>query len=141
MLSMLRSGLSHSYANQALSALRFLHRQVLDAPAPVADVPRPKREKKLPKVLSPQEARRFLEELGSPKYRAIAFVLYSAGLRVGEVARLREEDIDSGRERIHVRQGKGRKDRYAILSPLVLQVLREYVQRGPARALALPWRA
>jgi len=94
----------------------------------VAAVPRPKREKKLPKVLSQQEARRFPEELGSPKYRAIAFVLYSAGLRVGEVARLRVEDIDSGRGRIHVRQGKGRKDRYAILSPLVLEVLREYVR-------------
>jgi integrase len=128
MLSMLRSGLSRSYANQALSALRFLHRYVLHAPAPVAAVPRPKREKKLPKVLSQQEARRFPEELGSPKYRAIAFVLYSAGLRVGEVARLRVEDIDSGRGRIHVRQGKGRKDRYAILSPLVLEVLREYVR-------------
>ena len=128
MLSMLRSGLSHSYANQALSALRFLHRHVLDAPAPVADVPRPKREKKLPKILSPQETRRFLETLGSPKHRAIAFILYSAGLRVGEVARLRVEDVDSGRGRIHVRQGKGRKDRYAILSPVVLAVLREYAR-------------
>ena len=94
MLDVLRSGLSHSYANQALSAL----------------------------------ARRFLEELGSPKHRAIAFVLYSAGLRVGEVVRLRVEDINSQRGQIHVRQAKGGKDRCAILSPVVLGVLREYVR-------------
>ncbi len=128
MLGMLRSGLSHSYANQVLSSLRFLHRYVLNVPAPVADIPRPKREKTLPKILSEPEVRRFLEELGSPKHRAIAFVLYSAGLRVGEVARLRVEDIDSQRAQIHVRLGKGGKDRYAILSPVVLGVLREYVR-------------
>ena len=128
MLSMLRSGLSHSYANQALSALRFLHRYVLNAPAPVAGIPRPKRGKTLPKVLSALEARRFLNELGSPKHRAIAFILYSAGLRVGEVSRLRVEDVDSQRGQIHVRQGKGRKDRYVMLSPVVLGVLREYVR-------------
>ncbi len=128
MLHILRAGLSRSYANQALSALRFLHRYVLNAPAPVADIPRPKREKKLPKILSEHEVRRFLDELRSPKHRAIAFILYSAGLRVGEVSRLRVEDVDSDRAQIHVRQGKGGKDRYAILSPLVLAVLREYVR-------------
>ena len=126
MLDMLRSGLSHSYANQALSALRFLHRHVLNAPAPVADIPRPKREKRLPKILSEPEVRRFLDELGSPKHRAIAFILYSAGLRVGEAARLQVEDVDSQRGQIHVRRGKGGKDRYAILSSVVLAVLGEY---------------
>ena len=128
MLDMLRSGLSHSYANQALSALRFLHRHVLNAPAPVADIPRPKREKRLPKILSESEVRRFLDELGSPKHRAITFILYSAGLRVGEAARLQVEDVDSQRGQIHVRRGKGGKDRYAILSSVVLAVLREYVR-------------
>jgi site-specific recombinase XerD len=72
--------------------------------------------------------RRFLDELGSPKHRAIAFILYSAGLRVGEAARLQVEDVDSERGRIHVRRGKGGKDRYAILSSVVLAVLREYVR-------------
>ncbi len=59
---------------------------------------------------------------------AIAFILYSGGLRVSEAARLKVSDIDSGRGQIHVRQGKGRKDRYVMLSPVVLGVLREYVR-------------
>ena len=128
LLEMLRAGLSHSYANQALSALRFLHKHILGAPAPVAAIPRPKRKKMLPKVLSATELRRFLSELPSPKHQAIAFIMYSAGLRVGEVVRLHVADIDSERRRIHVRQGKGRKDRYVMLSPVVLAVLREYAR-------------
>jgi integrase/recombinase XerD len=128
LLLLLREGRSHAYSNQALSAIRFLHRRVLMAPAPVAEIPRAKRKKALPKVLSRSEIKRFLEALSSLKHRVIAMVLYSAGLRVGEVARLKVEDIDSERGDIHVRQGKGRKDRYVMLSPLVLQTLREYVR-------------
>jgi site-specific recombinase XerD len=128
LLSILESGKSHSYVNQALSALRFLHRAVLKEPAPVADIPRPKRKKTLPKVLSKAEVKRFLAALESPKHRAIAFVLYSGGLRVSEAARLKITDIDSARGQIHVRQGKGRKDRYVMLSPLVLGVLRDYAR-------------
>ncbi len=128
LLDLLRSGLSHSYANQALSALRFLHRHVLNEAAPVAAVPRPKRKKALPKVLNKDELRRFLSELPSAKHRAIPFILYSAGLRVGEVVRLQVQDIDSQRRKIHIRQGKGRKDRYVMLSDVVLAVLREYVR-------------
>jgi site-specific recombinase XerD len=128
LLLLLRTGHSHSYVNQALSALRFLHRQVLKAPAPVGNIPRPKRKKILPKVLSKGEIRAFLAALRTPKQRAIAMVLYSGGLRVSEAARLKVEDIDSKRGQIFVRQGKGRKDRYVMLSPLVLTVLREYAQ-------------
>jgi site-specific recombinase XerD len=97
-------------------------------PAPVSDIPRPKRKKTLPKILSKAEVKRFLAALDSPKHRAIAFVLYSGGLRVSEAARLKVSDIDSGRGQIHVRQGKGRKDRYVMLSPLVLGVLRDYAR-------------
>jgi len=128
LLRLFRSGHSHSYANQALSALRFLHRKVLHAPAPVADIPRAKRKKILPKVLSQDEIKAFLAALRSPKHRAIAMILYSGGLRVSEAARLKVEDIDSHRGQIHVRQGKGRKDRYVMLSPVVLEVLREYAR-------------
>lgn len=115
LLTLLRSKHSHSYVNQALSALRFLYRRVLDAPAPVADIPRPKRKKTLPKVLSKEEIRSFLGALRSWKHRAIAMVLYSGGLRVSEAARLRVEDIESERGQIRIRQGKGRKDRYVML--------------------------
>jgi site-specific recombinase XerD len=128
LLHLLQTGRSHSYTNQAVSALRFLHRHVLDAPVPVAKIPRPKRKKTLPKVLSESEVKRFLAALKSPKHRAIAFVLYSAGLRVSEAARLKVTDIDAERGQIHVRQGKGRKDRYVMLSPVVLEVLREYAR-------------
>lgn len=128
LLRLLRSGRSHSYVNQALSALRFLHRAVLKEPAPISGIPRPKAKKALPKVLSKDEIRRFLTALKSPKHRAIAFVLYSGGLRVSEAARLKVTDIDADRGQIHVRQGKGRKDRYVMLSPVVLGVLREYAR-------------
>lgn len=128
LLRMIREGKSYSYANQALSALRFLHLRVLDAPAPLAKIPRPKRQKKLPVVLSEAEVKRFLEAQDNPKHRAIAFVLYSGGLRVSEVASLQADDVDSERGQIHVRQGKGRKDRYVMLSPVVLKALRDYVR-------------
>ena len=128
LLRLLREGRSHSYTNQALSSLRFLHLWVLGAPAPVAGIPRAKRKKALPVVLSESEVRRFMDALGSPKHRAIAFILYSGGLRVSEAARLKIADIDSERGQIHVRQGKGRKDRYVMLSPVVLGVLREFVR-------------
>ena len=127
LLRLLRDGRSHDYTNQALSALRFLHLKVLKVPAPVADIPRSKK-KTLPVVLSESEVRQFLGALESPKHRAIAFILYSGGLRVSEAARLKITDIDSDRGQIHVRQGKGRKDRYVMLSPVVLSVLREYVR-------------
>lgn len=128
LLTLLRSEHSHSYLNQALSALRFLYQRVLDSPAPVADIPRPKRKKTLPKVLSKGEIRLFLGALKSWKHRAIAMILYSGGLRVSEAARLRVEDIESERGQIRIRQGKGRKDRYVMLSPLVLKTLREYAR-------------
>ncbi len=125
-LGLLQSGKSHSYANQALSALRFFYRSVLALPLELEGVPRARRKRQLPKVLSPVEVRRFLDALPSPKYRAVAFVLYSTGIRVGECARLKVSDIDGDRDVIHVRQGKGRKDRYVMLSPVLRDVLREY---------------
>ena len=128
LLYLMRTGRSHSYTNQALSALRFLHRTVLRAPEPVSGIPRAKKKKALPKVLSEAEIKRFLAALKTPKHRAVAFVLYSTGLRVSEAARLKVMDIDSDRGQIHVRQGKGRKDRYVMLSPVVLGVLREYAR-------------
>lgn len=128
LLRLLRDGLSHSYVNQMLSALRFLHEAVLPEPLELANIPRPRKKKTLPKVLGREEVRRFLEALPTPKHRAIAFVLYSTGLRVSECARLKVEDIDVELAQIHVRQGKGRKDRYVMLSPVLEGVLAEYMK-------------
>ena len=127
-LALLRAGRSPSYANQALSALRFLHRHVLGEPGPVAEVPSPKRKKRLPKVLGRAELRRFFEQLPTPKARAMVLTMYAAGLRVSEVARLRVDDIDSDRGQILVREAKGGKDRYVMLSPALLGALREYAR-------------
>ena len=107
LLSLIEAGHSNSYVGQAVSALRFLYVHVLEQPEPAMRVPRPKRKRQLPRVLAAAVVKRFLQVLETPKQRAIAFVLYSSGLRVGEVVRLKVSDIDSDRMMIHVRQGKG----------------------------------
>jgi site-specific recombinase XerD len=79
--------------------------------------------------LSRAEVGALLEQLVSPKHRALVMVIYSAGLRLGEAVRLRVEDIDANRRVIHVRGGKGHKDRYTVLSDRALDALREYYRR------------
>ncbi|SET76117.1 Site-specific recombinase XerD [Natronincola peptidivorans] len=119
---------SHAYANQALSSLKILYDSVLDKEKVDFNIPRPKKERKLPNILSQEEVLTILQSLKNKKHRALLFLIYSAGLRVGEVVRLKIEDIDSKRMLIHIRQGKGRKDRYTILSEAALNILREYVR-------------
>ena len=120
---------SHAYANQCISALKFMYAKVLKQPAPIVNLPRPKRERKLPEIRSRQEVLRLLEAVENPKHRAIMLLTYSAGLRLGEVVRLKVEDIDSTRRLIHIRQAKGRKDRYTILSQVALAALRVYCKQ------------
>src|SRR5262249_57146662 len=111
---------------QALRALRFLCRVTLGKEWVVEGVVCPKQEKKLPVILSPVEVSQFFEAITSLKHRAILMTAYAAGLRISEVTTLRVEDIDSKRMVVHVRQAKGRKDRYVMLSPRLLELLREY---------------
>ena len=111
---------------QARLALRFFYTVTLGREWVVARVARPKVPKKLPVVLSREETARFLDALENPKHRALLMTAYAGGLRLSEVARLRVEDIDSARMVIHVRQGKGQKDRDVMLSPRLLAVLRDY---------------
>jgi len=127
-LGLLKAGNSESYANQAVAALRFFYRFVLERPGPVMKIPRAKTKKVLPRVLSVEQVRALLESFKLPKHRAVGYTLYASGLRVGEAIRLKLDDIDSDRMEIHVRDGKGGKDRYVMLSPLLLEVLREYVR-------------
>lgn len=117
---------SHSYVNQAISSIKFLYKYVLKKGNVVYELPRPKKEKKLPNVLSEEEVIDILDKVSNYKHKAILYLVYSAGLRVGEVVRLKVEDIDSKRMLIHVKQGKGRKDRYTILSQVSLEILRKY---------------
>ena len=89
-------------------------------------VPRPKRERRLPVVLSRAEVQRLFAVITNLKQRALFMVAYDAGLRLSELLSLRVEDIDSQRMVIRIRQGKGKKDRYARLTPGLLQLLRQY---------------
>lgn len=117
---------SVSYHNQTISAIKFLYKYVLRQFQPVAEVPRPKKERKLPAVLSREAVARLLNGMDNLKHRALFALVYSAGLRVGEVVRLRVEDLDEERGQIWVRGGKGRKDRHTLLSEVALQTVKAY---------------
>ncbi len=126
LLGLLERGVSHSYVSQALSALKLVHEKVLHTASPVARLPRPKGGRPLPTVLSRGEVKRLMDRLRTPKHRAVVLLLYAAGLRVGEAVRLRVSDIDSERRVIHVRNGKGRRDRVVMLALVALDELRAY---------------
>ena len=106
-LHLLDAGKAHSTVNQCICALKCLFGQVLKKPTPTDHIPRPKKDRQLPKILSRQEILTFFEAVINPKHRALLMVVYSSALRVGEAVRLQLEDIDTDRRLIHVRKGKG----------------------------------
>ena len=112
--------------NIAVCALRFLYRITLQKDWAIKHIPYPKKPKRLPEVLSLDEVSRFLEFITNLKYRAILMTAYATGLRTSEVVNLRVQDIDSARMLIRVQLGKGQKDRYVLLSPKLLDLLRIY---------------
>ncbi len=126
LLSLVRRDASCNQFNVSRCALRFLFRVTLKREFP--DIVCAKRPKKLPVVLSPSEVGQLLATPKKLKHRAILSTLYAAGLRVSELVGLRVADIDSKRMVIRVRQGKGNKDRYVMLSPNLLKLLRAYWQ-------------
>jgi integrase/recombinase XerD len=117
---------SWSYYDQALAALRFLYRTTLGKKWVLDDLVSPRKPKRLPVVLSPDEVAQFFQAIPNLKHRAILMTAYAAGLRVSEVVSLHVADIDSQRMVIRIRQAKGQKDRYVMLSPRLLTILREY---------------
>ena len=123
-----RDRISYASHNQAVSAIRFLYRHVLKTPSPIEQVPRPRPEKRLPSVLSQEAVKRLLEAVGNLKHLALLVLVYSAGLRVSEVVRLKVGDLDEDRKLIHIRAGKGRKDRYTLLSEVAIQTVRRYAK-------------
>ena len=111
----------------AISALRFLYRVTLKKDWPFDDfIPAPKAPKKLPIILSPEEVLQFLGCVRSRKHRAILTTCYAAGLRISEAVALKPPAIDSKRMVLRVEQGKGKKDRYTLLSPKLLEILRAW---------------
>ena len=120
----------------AVAALRFLYKVTLHKDWSVEDIiPAPKKPQKLPIVLGPEEVLHFLGSVASPKHRTILTTCYAAGLRISEAVRLKPPEVDSQRMVIRVEQGKGQKDRYVMLSPKLLEVLRDWWRMEKPR----PW--
>ena len=137
-LSLVEDGVSSSTINQTLVGLRFFYNMTLARPEAVAKIGRVHQPQKLPLILSMEEVTRLLEAAPNLKYKAALSVGYGAGLRASEVAHLSCGDIDSERMLIRVEQGKGSKDRHAMLSPKLLELLRTWWKEGRAKDQLLP---
>lgn len=111
---------------QVIASIRFLYTEVLDKPVPKSLFVKMKRSKTLPVVLSKEEITRLIKATQNLKHKTILLMIYSAGLRLGELLDLKIADIDSKALKIHIVQGKGNKDRYVPLSEKALDVLRQY---------------
>jgi integrase/recombinase XerD len=131
------SGVQPPTINCSVSALRFFFTITLDRPDLSRRLVLARYPRKLPAVLSVEEVGRLLEAAPGIKYKAILGTAYGAGLRVSEVANLKVDDIDSKRMLIRVEQGKGRKDRNAMLSPQLLTLLRLWWEEGKRRSVML----
>ena len=120
--------LAYSSVNQAASACRFFYGKVLKRPQGRVDIPMAKVPSRLPRVLSREQVSRLIDSAGNLRARTLLMTTYAAGLRVSEVCALHIADIESAPDRmcLKVRQGKGGKDRYTLLSPHLLETLRLY---------------
>src|SRR5271155_661323 len=118
--------LAASTVTQRLAALRFFYTQTIKKAWSVADTPYPKKTRPLPSILSPEEVAHLIDSSQTRFHRMVLMTLYGTGVRRAELARLQIPDIDSRRMVIHIRGGKGRQDRDIMLSPTLLEALRDY---------------
>jgi site-specific recombinase XerD len=130
--------LAWSSYNQIVCALRFFYGKTLKRTFLLQDIPFPRSEQLLPLILSPEEVAQILAAPPRLKSRALLMTIYAAGLRRSEVAGLRVRDIDSARMTITVHQGKGRKDRVVMLSPVLLDTLRQYWRQHKPKEWLFP---
>jgi site-specific recombinase XerD len=121
--------LSNNTVNQRVGALRFYYFKVLKKRWGGEEMPYPKKSVRLPVIWSPDEVARFIEAAPTAFYRTILMTLYATGLRRAEVAALKLTDVDSARMVLHVQEGKGRRDRDVVLSPHLLEELRQHYRR------------
>lgn len=133
LFAMGKQGINENTAHSRLNALKFYFEQVLGREKFFWEIPRPKKPFQLPNVLGEKEITRLFKSLVNLKHKAILFTAYSAGLRVSETVNLRLSDIDSDRMQIKIKSGKGKKDRYVALSPIVLDILRSYIRMSTSR--------
>jgi integrase/recombinase XerD len=125
-LHLTETGVQPPTINATVTVLRFFFKVTLDRPETTRHLVFVYEPRKLPRVLSPEEVLRLLEAAPGPKHKAALSVAYGAGLRAMEVVALKVSDIDSKRMMLRVEQGKGRKDRFAMLSPQLLGLLRDW---------------
>jgi integrase/recombinase XerD len=137
-LILVRRDASCNQFNASRSALRFFYRVTLKREFPVLEMMGAKKPKKLPVVLSQSEVVQFLSAAQKLRPRVILTTLYATGLRVSELVELRATDIDSQRMVIRVRHGKGNKDRYVMLSPKLLELLRAYWKKRRPKECLFP---
>lgn len=122
----LKNKFSVSYQNQIVNAIKLFFRTVYEKSIQVEKIHRPKREKKLPNVLSKEEIKAILDAHSNIKHKMMLSMIYSCGLRCGELLALQPVHIDSKRNIVLLKNSKGKKDRIAPLSPKILEMLREY---------------
>jgi site-specific recombinase XerD len=127
--------ISTNTAHSRLNALKAYYEKVLKREKFFYDIPRPKKPKTLPKVLSEEELNRLFSSVTDLKYKAILFTAYSAGLRVSELCGLRLEDVDRDRMELFIYRAKGDKDRLVPLSPLVADILKKHLEMAKKKPL------
>jgi integrase/recombinase XerD len=125
-LHLVETGVSSTMLNATITALRFFFAVTLERPEALAKMSSVREPRKLPVVLSREEMARLIKAAANPKHQAALAVAYGAGLRASEVVALKVQDIDSTRMTLRIEQGKGRKDRYAMLCPVLLERLRSW---------------
>jgi len=135
-LHMSETRISPATINTTISGIRFLFQVTLDNREVVQSMSNVPVPRKLPVVLTVEEVTRLID-VANPKYQAAFSIAYGAGLRISEIVALKTSDIDSERMCIHVQQGKGSKDRYALLSPVLLEKLRDWWRYGKAHRFLL----
>ena len=140
-LHLVDHGVSPASLNSAISGLKFFFSVTLDRPETMAKMQPVHLPRKLPEIMSPDEVRRLIAAAGNLKHQTALSLAYATGLRVNEVVHLKIGDIDSQRMTLRVEQGKGQKDRFAMLSPLLLERLRVWwrVARAQGKMLDGGW--
>ncbi len=126
LLNLIKEEKSNSYINMAINAIKFYYEMVLGMPNRFYSIERPRKEYKLPKVVSKEEVILIINHTNNIKHRCIVSLLYSSGLRRNELLQLKIKDIDSKRMVVRVEQAKGNKDRFTVLNKSVLDDLRKY---------------
>lgn len=122
----LANNYSASFQNQVVNAVKLFFKTIENSPLDIDAIPRPKRAKKLPNVLSKEEVKAILDTPTNIKHKAMLSLIYACGLRCGEILSLKPNDIDSKRNILHVKNAKGQKDRIVPLSEKIIVLLREY---------------